>query len=316
MGQRVLERARYGKPHLEESLEIYTTPRQFIKLATGLDIAIGHDLEPCTQDFGITRIPGPHYDIVLIDTPGFDALDLSEAKILESLSNWLQITWAYFTISALNLITSKNLPPTSFETATPTLSGLLHFHRITDNRKVGSPLRNLAIFKDLCGKDSLNHIVLTTTLWNDIDEETGSAREAQLKEGYWRPMIARGSRMRRFSGTRQSAFQLLRPFVGRANALRGVQLRVILPAEFPQDEATPMSRTKVALLQVAHKQQQEILRKIEEELNTPDNGAKLHLLRKEYEDLKSTSSSLLEQMCTSDVWDRGTLVRGRLLCFQ
>jgi len=121
--------------------------------------------------------------------------------------------------------------------------------------------------------------------------------------------------MRRFSGTRQSAFQLLRPFVDQANALRGVRLRVILPNEFPQDEAVPMFRTKIALLQVAHKQQQEILRKFEEELNTPDNGAKLHLLRNEYEDLKSTSSLLLEQMCTSDAWDRGTLVRCRFLCF-
>lgn len=259
----------------------------FIKLATGLDIAVGHDLEPCTRDFGITRIPGPHYDVVLIDTPGFDALDLSEAKVLESLSDWLQ---------------------TSFNTSTPTtLSGLLYFHRITDNRKVGSPLRNLGIFKELCGKDSLNNIVLTTTLWNDIDEEAGSLRETQLKEGYWQPMIARGSRMRRFSGTRQSALQLLRPFIDQANAIRGVRLRVILPTEFPREEAIPMFRTKIALLQVAHKQQQEILRKIEEEVNTPDNSAKLHMLRKEYEDLKSTSSSLLEQMCTSDVWDRGTL---------
>jgi hypothetical protein len=173
----------------------------------------------------------------------------------------------------------------------------------------------LGIFKELCGKDSLNNIVLTTTLWNDIDEETGSARETQLKDGYWQSMIVRGSRMRRFSGTRQSALQLLRPFVDQANALRGVRLRVILPTELPQDEAVPMFRTKIALLQVAHKQQQEILRKIEEEFNTPDNSAKLQMLRKEYEDLKSISSSLLEQMCTSDVWDRGTLVRGRLLFF-
>ena len=280
-----------------------------------MEIAVGHDLEPCTQDFGITRIPGPHYDIVLVDTPGFDALDLTEANILQSLSNWLRITCVYPRFCALNIIISKGLPSTSFKSATPTLSGLLYFHRITDNRKVGSPLRNLGIFKELCGKDSLNNIVLTTTLWNDIDEETGSARETQLKDGYWQSMIVRGSRMRRFSGTRQSAFQLLRPFVDQANALRGVRLRVILPTEFPRDEAVSMFRTKMALLQVAHKQQQEILRKFGEELNTPDNGAKLHLLRNEYEDLKSSSSLLLEQMCTNDVWDRGTLVRGRFSFF-
>ena len=95
------------KLYLKDLLWIYTLPRQFIKLASGLEIAVGHDLEPCTEYFGITRIPGPHYDIVLVDTPGFDALDLSEANILESLSNWLRTTCVYPRICALDIYLKK-----------------------------------------------------------------------------------------------------------------------------------------------------------------------------------------------------------------
>jgi len=248
-----------------------------------MDIVRGHDLEPSTQGFESTKMQGPHYDIVFVDTPGFDIRDLSEEKVLESLSEWLQKT---------------------FKTTRPPLSGLLYFHRITDNRKDGSPLHNLGIFKELLGKASLNNIVLTTTMWDNIDEDAGSALEGQLKAGYWQSMTLRGARMGRFLGTRQSAFQLLRPFVDQANALRGVQLA--LQAELPQDVAIRRLRTEITLLQVAHKQQ-EILREIREELKISDNGGRLQTLREEYEQLKSTLSSLLDQMCRSDVRDRDTL---------
>lgn len=94
------------------------------------------------------------------------------------------------------------------------------------NRKDGSTVHNLSIFKKLCGEDSFNNIILITTKWDDIDEETGSACERQLEAGYWQPAISRGSRLARFLGTPESASELLEPFIDQAYDRRSGQIRV------------------------------------------------------------------------------------------
>jgi len=74
----------------------------------------------------------------------------------------------------------------------------------------GTPLKNLRMFENLCGED-FNGIILTTTMWSEVDEELGAERELELKEEYWRSMIERGSSVKRFLYTRQSAFEILMP---------------------------------------------------------------------------------------------------------
>ena len=39
----------------------------------------------------------------------------------------------------------------------------------------GTLLKNLRMFEELCGKDALKNVILTTTMW---DEETGLAQES------------------------------------------------------------------------------------------------------------------------------------------
>ena len=94
------------------------------------------------------------------------------------------------------------------------------------NRKDGSAVHNLSIFKELCGEDSLNNILLITTMWDNIDEETGSAYERQLEGGYWKFMINRGSQLARFLGTPESASKLLTPFTDQVYARRSGQIRI------------------------------------------------------------------------------------------
>jgi hypothetical protein len=71
---------------------------QFIRAATGLEIDIGGELEPCTRNISIIKLSDRSrcdHDIVLIDTPGFDTLKVSEADILKLVSDWLKTTWVY-----------------------------------------------------------------------------------------------------------------------------------------------------------------------------------------------------------------------------
>jgi len=92
------------------------------------------------------------------------------------------------------------------------LAGLLYFHRISDIRMSGSPLRNLGYFQQLCDNE-LDRVILTTTMWDEVDEETGTNREKVLQADFWKPLIDRGSSVKRFLNDSTSAFDILRPIV-------------------------------------------------------------------------------------------------------
>ncbi|KAF8181550.1 hypothetical protein BJ912DRAFT_928995 [Pholiota molesta] len=79
------------------------------------------------------------------------------------------------------------------------LSGVLHFHSIRDSRMRRTPQRNLAMFQRLCGPKALKNVVLLTTFWDELErQDIGLAREKQLSELFWKPLIDKGSRTERF----------------------------------------------------------------------------------------------------------------------
>ena len=99
------------------------------------------------------------------------------------------------------------------------LAGLLYFHRISDNRMSGTPLRNLINFQRLC-EHELDRVILTTTMWDEVDEATGTTRENELKEEYWAPLIGCGSSVKRFLNNRQSGVDILQPIIQGASSQR------------------------------------------------------------------------------------------------
>ena len=76
----------------------------------------------------------------------------------------------------------------------------------------GSPLRNLSLFEKLCGKGAYQNVILTTTMWDKIDETLGSIREEELRKTYWNAMVRVGSGMARFRNTRDSAWEIIDRF--------------------------------------------------------------------------------------------------------
>jgi len=181
------------------------------------------------------------------------------------------------------------------------LSGLLYFHRISDNRMAGTPLKNLRIFEQLCGKNALKNIILTTTMWDEVDEETGSTRERELKDIYWKAMIDRGSSTGRFGGTRDSAFRLIAPLLDERNSRNTLLLQkelVDLDLRLSETHAGQMLRSEIKQLA---RQQQELLHQIREDLKRPNNAESLQSSMEEYEELKKTSASLLHQVADLQV---------------
>jgi hypothetical protein len=116
-----------------------------------------------------------------------------------------------------------------------TLSGVLYLHRISDNRMAGTPLSNWKVFKELCGEECFQSILLATTMWDDVTEECGSRRQEQLKRKYWKSMIKLGSRVVRFHNTYQSAWDIIGQLTAPRKPLK-IQKEMV-------DEQKPLSET-------------------------------------------------------------------------
>lgn len=141
-------------------------------------------------------------NIHLIDTPGFDdnrdrndEERISDTDVLQTIAFWLN--WACG--------------------ANVKLSGIVYLHPINKNRMTGTATKNLAMFKELCGKESLSSVVLATTMWSKVSEQDGIRREEELKRtpGFWGEMIDHGSVVFRHNDTPDSALSIVNHFLNR-----------------------------------------------------------------------------------------------------
>lgn len=166
----------------------------FISKVAEKEVSIGHNLQACTQEVGVFLCKARAYNIYLVDTPGFDDTDRSDTEVLREIASWL-------TASYSNSIK---------------LHGIIYLHRITDPRMQGSGMRNLHMFKRLCGDQNLSNVVMATCQWERVLEADGIEREKQLKEthNFWGYMIERGSQIHRHYNTRESALRLIDNLVG------------------------------------------------------------------------------------------------------
>ena len=162
------------------------------------------------------------------------------------------------------------------------LACLLYFHPITDNRMAGSHLKNFVIFKQLCGEE-YSTIVLTTTMWDEVDLEIGEQREKELRENYWKPMIDRGSTVKRFLSTPASVFDLLR---GRVNEIQSLRLQEEVRALGIKLRETGAGRTLAIQLEELVPKQQKLLGSIRDDLLDPKlTPDRLERLMQDYQEV-------------------------------
>ncbi|KAF9469800.1 P-loop containing nucleoside triphosphate hydrolase protein [Collybia nuda] len=242
----------------------------FIAKVTGGDVRIGHDLQSCTTDIKIVKYECPDksdFDVVFVDTPGFDDTERSDVEILEMIADWLNKTYERKII----------------------LAGILYFHRISDNRMAGTPLKNLKMFRELCGKNALQNIILTTTMWDEVDAETGARREAELRSKYWKAMIDHGSATARFHSTQESAWDIVDHFVRDSNARHAVLLQNEMSEMKKQLPETNAGQKLYTELEVLVHRQQATLKKIREE-------TKQHADPAEYAGLRTQLATVVNDM--------------------
>ncbi|KAL4245287.1 P-loop containing nucleoside triphosphate hydrolase [Abortiporus biennis] len=148
----------------------------FINLVSGANFATGNGLISCTDQVSYSKpfeVAGRR--VVLIDTPGFDDSTLSDTDMLKMVALHLSMTYEQ-----------------GFK-----LNGLIYMHRITDFKMGGISRRNFNMFRKLCGDDTLQNVLIVTTMWGLVDKEMGEARERELMsdERLMKPVIDKGARM-------------------------------------------------------------------------------------------------------------------------
>ena len=131
----------------------------------------------------------------MIDTPGFNDTYRSDTDILGEIANWLGTAYSHKI----------------------TLTGIVYLHRILDVRVGGSAMKNLRMFKELCGDNGLPSVVLATTFWSDDRKAIQLEREKQLatKPEYWSVMIAKGSKLFRQDRGQESAVSIVQYLLAR-----------------------------------------------------------------------------------------------------
>ncbi|CAL1717185.1 unnamed protein product [Somion occarium] len=174
----------------------------FINLASGANLAVGDGLKSCTSEVLYSHefiLDGRR--VLLIDTPGFDDTTVSDTDILKMIALHLQTTYEQGV----------------------TLSGILYLHRISDPRMGGVSRRNFTMFRKLCGDETLDNVLLVTTMWGNVDPERGASRERELESDdiLFKPVLEMGARMVRHDNTPERAHDILRMIMkNRRQALR------------------------------------------------------------------------------------------------
>lgn len=135
-------------------------------------------MEPFTFDrYGRT--------VHLIDTPGFDGTEISDARLLENIA--VCLNQAY--INGVKL------------------DGIIYLHPISSPRIQGSATKCLRIIRKICGPAALSLLLLGSTMWDKEQFEIGERREAELVENrnFWGDIIDQGGRTFRFFNNPESA---------------------------------------------------------------------------------------------------------------
>jgi hypothetical protein len=132
--------------------------------------------------------------VVLVDTPGFDDQNRSDAEVLSTVAAFMKSAYEQQIL----------------------LSGIIYLHRITDTRVTGSGLRNLNMFKEVCGDNFYSNVALATTMWENLSQDQHSNRLGQLREQqlleeskFWKLMVRKGSQVFRHANNRDSALVIV-----------------------------------------------------------------------------------------------------------
>jgi hypothetical protein len=187
------------------------------------------DRLPATQNVQPFRFEHEGKSFSIIDTPGFNDTYRTDNDVLKELADWLL---------------------ESYRDGVK-ISGIIYLHRISAPRMEGSALRNLRMFRKLCGDEFMKNVILGTTFWDVVDEETGAAREDELlqTDGFFKDMNERGCDVVRISDDRNTCLELLSRFAAKPPTVMRIQQELFEGKSLAETAAASAVSQELAELQ-------------------------------------------------------------------
>jgi len=164
----------------------------------------------------------------------------------------------------------------------------------------GTPFKTLQIFDRLCKEHGFQNIIITTTMWDEVDEGLGAAREEELKTKYW-DVILGHSTTKRFLNSRQSAFLVLEGFIDAANQDFSlvIQEELSVMREHIGDAA---AMALLSRLECSIREQDEVLKQLRLEMKaTMVLGGALEILLLQYQMVRAVLAGTVDELRKMDV---------------
>jgi len=189
---------------------------KFIEYATGSNgNSVGHSWWSHTSDIQTVRAvhPANGGSVVFVDTPGFDGTFKSDTEILAIIVDWLA------------------------KAKKAKVSTILYLHRMSDIRMSQSAMKNLRLFRSMCGKQAMPNVAIVTTMWSKVVREDGIDREEELKKEVWHDMLVDGCGIERFEDTPESAWRIV------CNIMKNPSASLLIQDEMTGDTQKPPTET-------------------------------------------------------------------------
>ena len=153
------------------------------------------------------------------------------------------------------------------------------------------------MFEELCGKNAFHNVILATTMWDEVDKETGEAREHELKTKYWQAMLAQNSTTSRFMRTRESAFELIDPLIDTANKRSFVQIQQEMVDMRKQLPLTSAGQKLYSEMELLVSQREDLLCRIRDEMKRAKGDEMIsEALQEEHQKLQLSLESTVNEM--------------------
>jgi hypothetical protein len=165
------------------------------------------------------------------------------------------------------------------------------------------------MFRELCGKDALQRIILTTTMWNDVPIDEYAQREEELCDKYWKPMTQQGSKVARFLRTTESAWGVVEPILLDANNRCAVEVQWEMVELKKRLSETKAGKELFNTLDRLVQEQREMLRRIREESERTGDEHVLSQLKSEYDELREKIGATIADMQVLKLPLRTRLIR-------
>ncbi|KAG8220503.1 hypothetical protein J3R82DRAFT_3204 [Butyriboletus roseoflavus] len=159
----------------------------------------------------------------------------------------------------------------------------------------GTSLKNLRIFRKLCGRDALEKVYLTTTMWDEAEPSIGERRLNELSTDYWKAMITQGAHVARCRSDDDSPKKLIRRILAQEGA-RKVLLQEEMVELGKELRETAAGKQLYSQLELLVEKQTELLRTIHKERKAASDPSVLIDLQTEHDDLRAQIDDKLRQM--------------------